>query len=79
MSRLVKHTAKKPYVIRLGDASNIAELTSDNKVLDHKLYVCACGLSKNKPFCDGSHHHTEDEREEAVYAYDGEGHKVKFE
>ena len=25
------------------------------KAPSFRLYICACGLSKNKPFCDGSH------------------------
>jgi CDGSH-type Zn-finger protein len=30
-------------------------------------------LSKNKPFCDGTHKKTRDEVAEAVYAYDDQG------
>jgi len=38
-----KVTQKMPYVIDLNPG---------------KYYWCACGLSKNQPFCDGSHKST---------------------
>ncbi len=41
MARMVKHEQNLPYEVPEG-----TELP---------LYICACGLSKNKPFCDGSH------------------------
>jgi CDGSH-type Zn-finger protein len=34
-----------------------------------------CGLSKNQPFCDGSHKHTREEADGKVYEYDDEGHR----
>ena len=34
-----------------------------------------CGLSKNQPFCDGSHKTTRDEAEGKTYEYDPEGHR----
>ena len=47
MARLVEHERNTPYEIAEG-----TELP---------VYICACGLSKNKPFCDGSHKRTRDE------------------
>ena len=59
MARLIKHEQNVPYEIPEG-----TELP---------LYICACGLSKNKPFCDGSHRKTKDEDAADVYVYDDAG------
>ncbi len=59
MARLVKHERNLPYEIPEG-----TELP---------IYICACGLSKNKPFCDGSHRKTRDENAENTYVYDDTG------
>ncbi len=42
-----------------------------------KMHACMCGLSANKPFCDGSHKKTLDERPDALYVYDKEGKRVE--
>jgi CDGSH-type Zn-finger protein len=59
MARLVKHERNFPY-----------EIPKDAKL---PVHICACGLSKNKPFCDGSHRATRDEEADAVYVYDDQG------
>lgn len=61
MVRMVLHERNRPYVVNAGD---------------NELYLCACGLSGNKPYCDGTHKKTLDEKDE-LYFYDGEGHRVK--
>jgi len=56
---MVKHEKNLPYEIPEG-----TELP---------LYICACGLSKNKPFCDGSRRKTKDEIAADTYVYDDNG------
>lgn len=34
------------------------------------IAVCQCGLSRDFPFCDGSHQHTEDEDPDVLYTYE---------
>jgi CDGSH-type Zn-finger protein len=34
-----------------------------------------CGLSKNQPYCDGSHKTVAGEEDGKVYEYDADGHR----
>jgi CDGSH-type Zn-finger protein len=62
MARIVKLDKCAPYEIAEG-----TELP---------VYICACGLSKNKPFCDGSHKKTRDEGPTDTYQYDDNGRSL---
>ena len=62
MPRLVRHDATGP--IRIDPQ-------------DKPIFICACGLTQNKPFCDGSHKACKAEAPDKVYVYDDAGNMVE--
>lgn len=64
MARKVIKTAHGPYEL---------------KPQTNPVAICMCGLSKNQPFCDGSHRRTLDEEEGKVYEYDENGQRQEKE
>lgn len=64
MARVVKRHRTQPYEVTIGGETQ---------------YICACGLSNNLPFCDGSHGAVADEDPARLYWYDDdlERHEAK--
>jgi CDGSH-type Zn-finger protein len=58
MPRLVKRTLQEP---------------SRYVIEGKEVWLCKCGLSKNQPFCDGSHKLTKTEDPGKLYWYDDAG------
>ncbi|MBI2140234.1 CDGSH iron-sulfur domain-containing protein [Candidatus Woesearchaeota archaeon] len=63
MARIVKQEAQGPTEVKPGEKS---------------AWICMCGLSGNKPFCDGSHKKTKDEVPGKIYAYGSDGSRVEL-
>lgn len=63
MPRIVIHEANAPAAVTVGDKT---------------VYICQCGLSKNKPYCDGSHKKTQNEESGKVYFYDDNGTQYQY-
>ena len=55
MARLVQHESSGPKEVKIGQESK---------------WMCMCGLSINKPFCDGSHKLCSNEKEDKIYKYE---------
>ena len=60
MARVVKRTCSEPYKLDIGG---------------EEKYICRCGLSKNQPFCDGSHKLVKAEEAGKLYWYDDSGRR----
>src|SRR5690242_1233867 len=58
MARMVRLTATGPYRIEPQDFPK-----------DKALSICACGLSRRLPYCDGSHKGCRDEIAGSLYVY----------
>jgi len=63
MARMIKVEETGPIPIEVGG---------------EKKFICGCGLTKNKPFCDGSHRASLDEEPGKTYKYNEDGSREEL-
>ena len=61
MARLIRHDQDQPYRV---------------DPQDKPVFICACGLSQDLPYCDGSHKACKREKAGTLYVYDGNRESV---
>ncbi len=44
-----------------------------------ELWICQCGLSKDFPFCNGTHNKIQDEPDDRVFVYDADLNRKEVE
>ena len=84
--RGIRHDRDHPYVVKLkdlpgfenllGQADNDEQKNKFEKLSNYEIHLCACGLSKNKPFCYGHHAKTMKEESGKIYLYDKDGNVI---
>ncbi len=47
--------AKKNGSLRISAPLTIIDENGNRQEMQENVYLCRCGSSKNKPFCDGTH------------------------
>ncbi|MBK7404752.1 MAG: CDGSH iron-sulfur domain-containing protein [Phycisphaerales bacterium] len=65
MPRIVRHEAMQPYRIEPQDFPK-----------DKPIFICACGVSKNLPYCDGTHKECRTEEPDKLYEYGPDGRQI---
>ncbi|MGC8645610.1 MAG: CDGSH iron-sulfur domain-containing protein [Thermoplasmata archaeon] len=74
--RIVTHERTGPYRIKIKDVPGAEKIDDKSKLLEYEIHICGCGLSHDKPFCDGSHRITRDEDPAKLYAYTSNKERV---
>lgn len=74
--RIIIHEKNEPYKIKIREVPGADKVDDKSKLLDYEIHICACGLSHNKPFCDGSHKITKEERPGELYTYNENKEKL---
>jgi CDGSH-type Zn-finger protein len=67
--RQIIHERTEPYRIKLKDIPGVDKIQDRDKFMEFEVHICGCGLSHDKPFCDGSHKITRDEDPSLIYTY----------